>query len=89
MAKRARMQVKARDQVKSRIKVKSVDGRNRLFIDGVEMRYGQLPNGQFYLEKYGYDRSSNLTDLAQKYIDYRGRIDALSPRPPRPKKRVH
>jgi hypothetical protein len=77
MAKRVRIQIKTRE------------GRPRLFIDGVEMRYGQLQNGLYYLEQYGYDRSSSLTDLARKYIAYRKRIDARKLKPPRVVKRVH
>ncbi len=44
-----------------------------LLIDGEPIRYGQLPDGQYYLEEYAYDWRQDLMDLARRFIDYRSK----------------
>jgi hypothetical protein len=42
-----------------------------LLIDDRPVRYGQLPDGRYYLEEYAYDWQDDLMDLARRFIDYR------------------
>ena len=42
-----------------------------LLIDDKPIRYGQLPDGQYFLHEYAYDWRDNLIDLARGLIDYR------------------
>jgi hypothetical protein len=60
-----------------RIEVRGREGQRELLIDDVPVRYGQLPNGQYFLHDYAYDWTDNLTELAQKFIDYRRRADMI------------
>jgi hypothetical protein len=53
------------------IEVRDAIGKPELRIDDVLMRYGTLSDGQFFLHDYAYDRSDDLTTLAQKYLRYR------------------
>jgi hypothetical protein len=48
-----------------------------LLIDDQSVRYGQLPDGLYFLYEYAYDWSDNLTDLARRFIDYRSRADEI------------
>ncbi|MGH4021231.1 MAG: hypothetical protein ACRDT0_18785, partial [Pseudonocardiaceae bacterium] len=50
---------------------------NELSVDGVPIRYGRLPGGQYYLPDYAYDWSDDLVDLTRKFIDYRIRADEI------------
>ena len=45
-----------------------------LLIDNVPMGYGRLPDGQFFLNRYAYDWSDDLNELARRYISYRERV---------------
>lgn len=53
------------------------EGELELLIDDEPVRYGQLPSGQYALEKYAYDWTDDLIDLAQRFIDYRDRADEV------------
>ena len=48
-----------------------------LLIDNKPIRYGQLPDGSYALHEYAYDWSSNLMDLAQKFIDYQDKVNMI------------
>jgi hypothetical protein len=48
-----------------------------LLIDDEPIRYGQFPDGLYYLYDYAYDWRDNLMDLARRFIDYRSRTDAI------------
>jgi hypothetical protein len=48
-----------------------------LLIDDEPVRYGQLPDGRYALEQYAYDWTDDLMDLAQRFIDYRERVEEL------------
>lgn len=48
-----------------------------LLIDGEPIRYGQLPDGRYFLEEYAYDWQENLMDLARRFIDYQSETDEL------------
>lgn len=41
-----------------------------LLIDDRPVRYGQLPDGRYFLHEYAYDWRENLMDLARGFIDY-------------------
>lgn len=42
-----------------------------LLIDDEPVRYGRLPDGQYFLEEYAYDWRDDLMALARRYVDYR------------------
>ena len=44
-----------------------------LLIDGVPVRHGRLPDGQFFLHEYAYDTSDDLMDVARRFVAYRRR----------------
>ena len=55
-----------------------------LRIDDVPIKYGRLPDGQFFLDDYAYDWTDDLGDLARRYIEYRERVAAVkAATPPR------
>ena len=56
-----------------RIELREREGQPELLIDNVPVRYGQLPNGLYFLHGYAYDWRDNLLDLARRFIDYRRR----------------
>lgn len=43
-----------------------------LLIDDEPVRYGQLPDGRYFLHEYAYDWRDDLMDLARGFIDYQG-----------------
>ena len=53
------------------------EGEPELLIDNAPVRYGQLPDGLYFLREYAYDWHDNLMDLARAFIDYRRRVDEL------------
>ena len=48
-----------------------------LLIDDQPFRYGQFPDGQYFLHEYAYDWTDNLMDLTKRFIDYRDRADKI------------
>jgi hypothetical protein len=48
-----------------------------LLIDGQPVRYGQFPDGRYFLHEYAFDWTDNLMDLARRFIDYRSRTDRI------------
>jgi hypothetical protein len=53
------------------------EAKPELLIDDQPMRYGQLPDGQYYLEEYAYDWHDDLMDLARRFIDYKAKTDEV------------
>lgn len=41
-----------------------------LLIDEQLLRYGQLPDGTYFLNDYAYDWQGTLAELADRFIDY-------------------
>ena len=60
-----------------RIELREREGRPELLIDNTPVRYGQLPNGLYFLHEYAYDWTDNLMDLAQRFIDYQRKADKI------------
>jgi hypothetical protein len=60
-----------------RIELREREGEPELLIDNAPVRYGQLPNGLYFLHEYAYDWRDNLMDLARGFIDYRRRVDEI------------
>jgi hypothetical protein len=55
------------------------DERNRrISIDGRSVYYGITDAGQYYLDKYAYDRAKSLDDVIKRYIDYLDRVESAS-----------
>jgi hypothetical protein len=54
-----------------------VEAEPELLIDDEPIRYGQLPDGQYFLQDYAYDWRYDLMDLARGYIDYRQTTEEL------------
>jgi hypothetical protein len=59
------------------IELRESEGRPELLIDDVPLRYGQLPNGEYFLNEYAYDWTGDLMDLARRFIDHRRRADRI------------
>jgi hypothetical protein len=59
------------------IELREREGQRELLVDNVPVRYGQLPNGLYFLHEYAYDWTDNLTELAQRFIDYRRKVDMI------------
>lgn len=48
-----------------------------LLIDDQPVRYGQLPDGRYFLHEYAYDWRDNLMDLSRRFIDYQDRAEEI------------
>jgi len=59
------------------IELREREGKLELLIDNVPVRYGQLPNGLYFLHEYAYDWTDNLMKLAQRFINYRRKGDKI------------
>ena len=59
------------------IELRELEGKPELLIDNLKVHYGKLPNGQYFLHEYAYDWSDNLITLAQRFIDYRRKVDKI------------
>jgi hypothetical protein len=71
------MEREEREYEGHRIELRGREDQRELLIDDVPVSYGQLPNGLYFLHDYAYDWTDNLTELAQKFIDYRSRVDMI------------
>jgi hypothetical protein len=60
-----------------RIEVRGRDKKTELRIDDVPVSYGQLPNGQFYLDQYAYDWTDDLMELGRRYVSHRRRAEEI------------
>jgi hypothetical protein len=60
-----------------RVELRQQDSEMELLIDGRPVRYGQLPDGPFYLHDYAYDWSDDLMEVARRYIDYLARVETV------------
>lgn len=47
-------------------------------LDGRRLRYGQFPDGLYYLEDYAFDWSEDLEELVRKYVDHLDRAKKTS-----------
>ena len=59
------------------IELRKHAGKIELLIDNLPIRYGQMHNGMYFLHDYAYDHAENLMELAQKFIDYRRKVDNI------------
>jgi hypothetical protein len=60
-----------------RIEFREREGKRELLVDKIPMRYGQLPNGKYFLQGYAYDWSDNLIEVARRFIKYRERVEKI------------
>lgn len=60
-----------------RIEFREREGKRELLVDNILIRYGQLPNGKYFLQGYAYDWSDNLIEVARRYIKYRERVEKI------------
>lgn len=67
----------SRDYEGHRIELVSREAGTELLIDGEQVPYGRLPEGDFFLHDYAFDWTDDLMDLAQRRIDYRTKADSL------------
>lgn len=49
------------------------DAKAELLIDDQSVRYYQLPDGSYALHEYAYDWTTDLIDLARRFIDHQDR----------------
>jgi hypothetical protein len=59
------------------IELREREGKPELLIDNIPVRYGQLPNGQYFLHDYAYDWTDNVMELAQRFINYRRKVEQI------------
>jgi len=71
------MSRQSREYKGRRIELRARENTTELLIDGVPVRYGQLPDGLYFLHDYAYDWSEDLVELAQKFIDYQAKTDEI------------
>lgn len=71
------MKPEHRDYEGRRIELREREGKRELLIDDQPVRYGQLPNGQYFLRDYAYDWSDDLIEVARRFIKYRQRVDKV------------
>jgi hypothetical protein len=72
-----RIELRAREGREVRAREAERDEELELLIDDHPVRYGQLPDGLYFLYEYAYDWRDDLTDLARRFIDYRERADEI------------
>jgi len=72
-----RIELHAREGSEVRAREAAREEELELLIDDQPVRYGQLPDGLYFLYEYAYDWRDNLTDLARRCIDYRERADEI------------
>jgi hypothetical protein len=60
-----------------KIEFREREGKRELLIDNKAVRYGQLPNGKYFLRDYAYDWSDDLVEVARRYIKYRQRVEKI------------
>jgi len=59
------------------IELREREGQFELLIDNIPVRYGQRPDGLYFLHEYAYDPTDDLMGLAQKFINYRRKADQI------------
>jgi hypothetical protein len=59
------------------VELREREGKPELLIDDVPIRYGQLPDGSYFLHEYAYDWTDTLMDLARRFIDYQSRANKI------------
>ena len=47
----------------------------RISIDGRSVYYGVTNGGEYYLDKYAYDRAKSLDEVVKRYVDYLDRVE--------------
>ena len=67
--------IELRTPTAAELSVSEIEGEAEpeLLIDEQPIRYGQLPDGQYFLHDYAYDWRDDLMDLARGFIDYQAR----------------
>lgn len=58
----------------TKIDLRLEEGQPRVLIDGVPVKWGQLPDGKYFFHDYAYDWSDDLMALAKRYVSYRQRV---------------
>jgi hypothetical protein len=72
-----RIELRARKEERLRGREEEHAEELELLIDDAPVRYGQLPDGRYFLQNYAYDWTDNLMDLARRFIDYRDRAEKV------------
>jgi hypothetical protein len=47
----------------------------RISIDGRTVYFGVTTGGQYFLDKYAYDRAKSLDEVVKRYVDYLDRVE--------------
>ena len=61
----------------SHTELQEKEGKIQLLIDNKLIKYGQMPDGSYFLYDYAYDPSDNLMDLARKFIKHRNKANKI------------
>lgn len=48
----------------------------RVSIDGRAVYFDVTASGEYYLDKYAYDRAKSLDEVIKRYLDYLNRVEA-------------
>jgi hypothetical protein len=72
-----RIELRAREDGELRAREDAREEDLELLIDDAPVRYGQLPDGLYFLHEYAYDWHDNLMDVARRFIDYRSRAEEI------------
>lgn len=51
------------------------DKSKRISIDGRAIYFDITTNGEYYLDKYAYDRAKSLDEVIKRYLDYLDRVE--------------
>ena len=63
-----------------RIELRKEKGKPVLLMDDRPLRYGQLPDGRYFLDDYAYDWSDDLMEVAERYAAYLKRVEKVRQR---------
>jgi hypothetical protein len=75
------METKKKQYKGHQIELREIEDSQKLFIDDIEVKYGQLPNGKYYLHGNAYDWADDLIALAQKSIEQKSKIKESQNKP--------
>jgi hypothetical protein len=63
-----------------RIEIRRHGEQTELLVDNVPVKFGQLPNGKYFLDDYAFDWTDDLMELARRYISYQARVTQVKAR---------
>lgn len=71
------MKPKREDHKGHRVELREREGKPELLIDNIPMAHRRLRNGQYYLDKYAFDWTDDLMELAKRFIEHRSKVEKI------------